>query len=134
MTVDYATAGRLLEAYGRAWATFDGDAWVDLFTDDARYHVDPFSPPIEGHLALRAHLGETAGTQEDMEFTVERHWVSGTTVLAAWHASYRRRGTPDRMRIAGFMTMEVAPDGRIDRLHEWWMARPPNASDQGGHG
>ena len=30
---DYSTAGVLLEAYGRAWQTFDGDAWVALFTE-----------------------------------------------------------------------------------------------------
>ncbi len=52
--------------------------------------------------------------QRDVEFTVERHWVSGSTVLAAWHASWigqtdgigrpsrrlpdggRRRGRSDR--------------------------------------
>ena len=133
MTIDYATGGQLLERYGRAWAEFDGDAWVGLFTEDARYHGDPFSPPLVGHNAIRAFLGESAETQEDVEFTVERHWVSGDTVLAAWHASYLRRGTPDRVRFAGFMTLEVAPDGRIDRLHEWWMARP-TGSDQEGHG
>ena len=133
MTIDYAAGGELLERYGRAWAEFDGDAWVGLFTEDARYHVDPFSPPLVGHNAIRAYLVESAETQEDVEFTVERHWVSGDTVLAAWHASYNRRGTPDRARLAGFMTLEVAPDGRIDRLHEWWMARP-TGSDQEGHG
>ena len=37
--VDYAAAGDLLEKYGDAWATFDGDAWVALFSDDAEYHV-----------------------------------------------------------------------------------------------
>jgi ketosteroid isomerase-like protein len=134
MSVDYAAASSLLEGFGRARSTFDGDAWVGLFTEDARYHGDPFSPPLEGHLALRAYLVESAETQDDVEFTIERHWVSGSTVLAAWHASYLRRGTPDRVRIAGFMTMEVAADGRIDRLHEWWMTRPPNASGQEGHG
>jgi ketosteroid isomerase-like protein len=134
VTIDYAGAGRLLDAFSRAWHDFDGDAWVGLFTEDARYHGDPFSPPIEGHLGLRALLVESAEAQEDVEFTVERHWVAGDTVLAAWHASYRRRGTPDRVRIAGFMTMEVAADGRIDRLHEWSMTRPPNASGQEGNG
>ena len=134
MTIDYATGGRLLDAYGRAWAEFDGDAWVGLFTDDARYYGDPFAPPFEGHNALRAFLVESAETQEDVDFTVERHWVAGDTVLAAFHASYRRRGTPERLRFSGFMTMEVAPDGRIDLLHEWWMVRPLNAPDQEGHG
>jgi hypothetical protein len=134
MTLDYAGGGRILEAFGRAWAAFDGDAWVGLFTEDARYHGDPFSPPFEGHNALRAFLLESAATQEDVECTFERHWVIGDTVLAAWHASYRRKGTSELVRSAGFMTLEVAPDGRIDRSHVWWMARPPDAPGQEGHG
>ena len=77
--IDYAAGGELLEAYGSAWETFDGDAWVDLFTEDAEYHEDPFGAPLVGHNALRAVLLEAAEAQRDVEFTVERHWVSGTT-------------------------------------------------------
>ena len=134
MTIDYATGGRLLEAYGRAWATFDGDAWVALFTEDAAYHGDPFAPPMVGDLALRAFLDHAARTQEQVEFTVERHWVAGDTVLAAFHASYVERATRERVRCSGFMTMDVAPDGRIERFHEWWMARPSTTPGQEGDG
>jgi ketosteroid isomerase-like protein len=122
MTVDYATGGDLLEAFGRAWAAFDGDAWVALFTEDAAFHGDPFSPPLMGHNAIRAFLLASAEEQEQVEFTVERHWVSGSTVLGAWHASYVRRATRERVRLSGFMTLDVAVDGRIARLHDWWMA------------
>jgi ketosteroid isomerase-like protein len=116
---DYASAADLLEAYGRAWETFDGDAWVAIFTDDAEYHEDPFEAPIVGHNALRAYLLEASGTQRDVEFTVERHWVSGDTVLAAWHVSFVRRASGRLVRMAGFMTAEVAADGRITRFREW---------------
>ena len=34
--------GRSARGYGAAWAAFDGDAWVAIFSDDAEYHVDPF--------------------------------------------------------------------------------------------
>jgi ketosteroid isomerase-like protein len=116
--VDYATAGDLLEAYGRAWETFDGDAWVALFTEDAEYHEDPFEPPLVGPNALRAYLLDASGSQRDVEFTVERHWVSGETVLAAWHAAFTRRASGQHVRMAGFMTAEVAGD-RIARFREW---------------
>jgi ketosteroid isomerase-like protein len=91
MTVDYAAAGDLLERYGRAWQTFDGDAWVDLFAEHAEYHEDPFEPPLVGHNAIRAYLLEASRNQDQVEFTVERHWVAAQTVLAAWHASFVRR-------------------------------------------
>lgn len=122
--IEYAAAGDLLAAYGRAWEGFDGDAWVALFTNDAEYHGDPFGEPLVGHNALRAFMLESAATQQDVDFTVERHWVSGSTVLAAWHASWMRRQDSGRMRCAGFLAADVAPDGRISRIHEWWMLAP----------
>jgi ketosteroid isomerase-like protein len=122
--IDYAAAGDLLEAYGRAWQAFDGDAWVAIFTEDAEYHEDPFGAPLVGHNALRATMLESAETRRDVDFTVERHWVSGSTVLAAWHASWTRRVDGGVVRASGFMTAEVVPDGRINRLHRWWMLAP----------
>jgi len=117
--IDYAGAGELLDRYGRAWETFDGDAWVALFTEDAEYHDDPFGEPIVGQNALRAYLLDAANAQRDVEFTVERHWVSGTTLLAAWHASFVRRESERVVRMAGFMVAEVDADGRIARFREW---------------
>jgi ketosteroid isomerase-like protein len=122
--IAYAAGGELLAAYGRAWEAFDGDAWVAIFSDDAEYHNDPFGPPMVGHNALRAYLLDAAGSQRDVEFTIERHWVAGTTVLAAWHVSFVRQPTGQQVRLAGFMTMDVAGDGRIDRFREWAQYAP----------
>ena len=122
--IDYAAAGDLLDAYGAAWAAFDGDGWVAIFVEDAEYHEDPFSEPLVGHNALRAYLLREAEAKRDIDFTVERHWVSGSTVLAAWHASWIARADGQGVRVAGFMTAEVADDGRIGRLHEWRLTAP----------
>lgn len=125
--IDYATGGDLLEAYGTAWETFDGDAWVALFAEEAEYHGDPFGAPLVGHNALRAFMLESAETHRAVDFTVERHWVSGATVLAGWHASWTRRDGGGLVRTAGFLAADVAPDGRISRFHEWWMIAPTSA-------
>jgi ketosteroid isomerase-like protein len=119
MNLDHAAAADLLERYERAWEAFDGDAWTDLFTEDAEYHEDPFEPPLVGHNDIRAYLLKAAEAQDQVDMTVERHWVAGTTVLAAWHASYVARTGHARVRLAGFMTLEIADDGRIARLREW---------------
>ena len=124
MTIDYAAGGELLERYGRAWESFDGDAWVALFTEDAEYHEDPFGTPLVGHNALRAYLLESYDRQRDVEFTVERHWVSGSTVLAAGTPRGSDGPIGARARIAGFLTADVAADGRIGRFHETWMTAP----------
>ncbi len=125
--IDYAAAGVWLEAYGTAWQTFDGDAWVALFTEDAEYHEDPFKPPLVGHNALRAYLLDAAASQRDVDFTVERHWVSGDTLLAAWHVTFLRRAGGEVVRMAGFLTGEVAPDGQVSHLREWTRYAPDTA-------
>ena len=100
--IDYAAAGECSRHTGGRGQTFDGDAWVALFTDDAEYHEDPFGTPLVGHNALRAYLLDASASQRDVEFTVERHWVSGTTILAAWHVTFVRRASGRRR-----------PDGRV---------------------
>ena len=110
--IGYADGGRmargLRHARGRHSTATPGSP---CFTDDAEYHEDPFGSPLVGHNALRAFLLDAAASQRDVEFTVEQHWVSGTTVLAAWHASFARRSTGRIVRLAGFLTAEVAPTG-----------------------
>ena len=81
--IDYAAAGDLLEAYGAAWATFDGDAWVALFTEDAEYHEDPFGAPLVGHNALRAYLLDAAAI-------AARRRVHGRAPLGLGHDGARR--------------------------------------------
>jgi ketosteroid isomerase-like protein len=127
MNFDYAAAGELLERYGRAWEAFDGDAWVELFTDDVEYHRDPFELPLVGHNAVRAYLLEAAELQEEVTFTVERHWVVDPTILVAWHASYVARDNGATVRLAGFMTLEMR-DRRIGRLRKWVRRRDGTAA------
>ncbi len=95
--IDYAAAGDLLARYGAAWEAFDGDAWVAIFSDEAEYHEDPFGEPLVGHNALRAYLLDASASQRDVEFTVERHWVSGAR---SWPSGTRR--SPDGQPAAAF--------------------------------
>ena len=123
MSVDYAAGGELLEAWRRAFQAFDGEAWSDLFTEDVEYRTDAFSPPLVGRSAVRAYLLQTSRDREQLEITIERHWVVAPTILAAFHSSYVRTLDRARVHVAGFLTAEVGGDGRIERLREWTEAR-----------
>src|SRR5215203_3160845 len=48
MTLTYAAAHDLLEAYDEARMTYDGDAFTALFADEAELTLDPFAPPLAG--------------------------------------------------------------------------------------
>ena len=113
----------LLEAYKQAWERRDPDLAVDLFSEDAEYRDDPFEEPMRGSNAIRAYWNEAAATQANVEFDAERIWVVGRTVLASWHAAFTRRATAQRVRIRGFMTLELDQDGKVHRFREWWHRR-----------
>jgi len=123
MTITYAQGHDLLDGWMRARARYDGDAFTGLFSEAAEVTIDPFAPPLAGHNALRAYLLEAAEAERHYDLAVERHWVSGDTVLAAWHASWTRRADEAKVRQAGFLSAEVGEDGRITRLRLWTVAR-----------
>jgi ketosteroid isomerase-like protein len=127
MSLDHAGAADLLDRFARAREAFDGDAWTELFTDDVEYREDPFEPPLVGKNAVRAYLNEAAERQEQVAFTVERHWVVDPTILLAFHAGYVQRSDRARVQVAGFMTLEIR-DGRIARLREWYHRRATPAA------
>jgi hypothetical protein len=64
-----------------------------------------------------------AESERTYDLAIERHWVSGDTVLAAWHASWNRRSDDAKIRQAGFLSAEVGGDGRIVRLRLWSVTR-----------
>jgi hypothetical protein len=123
VSITYARAHDLLEALVRARMRYDGDAWTDRFVEDAEVVLDPFEPALVGHNALRAYLLDAAEAERWFDLAVERHWVSGDMVLAAWHASWNRRSDEAKVRQAGFLSAEVGEDGRIVRLRQWTVTR-----------
>ena len=123
MPLTYANGHDLLEAFVRARMRYDGDAFTALFSDDAELALDPFTAPLAGHNALRAYLGQAAVTERYLDLAIERHWVAGQHVLAAWHASWNRVPDEAKVRQAGFLSAEVGEDGRIVRLRTWIVTR-----------
>lgn len=123
MTLSYAAGHDLLEALTRARIACDGDGYTALFVDEAEVVLDPFAAPLVGHNALRAYLLESAAAERHYDLAIERHWVVGDTVLAAWHASWNRSADDAKVRLAGFLAAETGGDGRIVRLREWFNTR-----------
>jgi ketosteroid isomerase-like protein len=123
VTPSYADGRDLLDAFVQARTRYDGDAFAALFTEVAELYLDPFAPALVGHNALRAYLGQAAVTERHYDLAVERHWVAGQHVLAAWHASWNRVADDAKVRQAGFLSAEVGEDGRIARLRTWTVTR-----------
>ncbi len=113
----------LLARLKSAWERRDVDAIVDLYREDAEFRPDPFEPALVGDLAIRDYWTTAAATLAHVEFDAERVWVSGTTVLASWQGAVTRRGTAERLRQRGFMTIELDDQGAVARMREWIVSR-----------
>ena len=120
--VDYAWAGDFLDAWVAARENGDISPFVDRFMEDATLQPGPFEAPLERTNAIRAYFLQRNAEEADVDLTVERHWVSGATILAAWHASYQRRPDRGHVREAGFLTAEIRSN-RCVRLRLWTMSR-----------
>lgn len=119
--ISHGDAQDLLATFKRAWERRSPDEIVEIFDANAEYRPDPFAEPLQGLNAIRSLWNEIAATQAHVEFDAERIWVSGGTVLASWHAAYTRRATSERVRIRGFMTMEMneSQPRRVQRMKQW---------------
>ena len=123
MSFAYADAHDLLGRLVAARSRYDGDLLVEQFADACEVVLDPFEAPLVGHNPLRAYLNDAAEAERWFDLAIERHWVSGSTVLAAWHASWNRVADEAKVRQAGFLSAEVGEDGRIARLRLWTVSR-----------
>jgi ketosteroid isomerase-like protein len=121
-SVAYAWAGDWMDSYKRALESGDGDLLTGLFHDDGELVPDPFEPALAGANAIRAYLLRATAEETQLDLTVERHWVSGPTILAAWHATFVRQSDRAHVRQAGFLTAEIR-GGRCARLRRWAISR-----------
>ena len=140
-TLTPGDAQDILETYKRAWERRDPDLVMTIFTDEAEYREDPFEEPFKGANAIRAYWNEAVAGQAHVEFDAERIWVAGDTILASWHCAFTRRANSERVRLRGFMTLEVDGSRKVWRFREWWHRRvvgtdstfrPEGGTTQGG--
>jgi hypothetical protein len=131
VTLSYPQAHDLLESFVKARTDYAGDAFVDLFAEQAEVSLDPFEPPLAGHNDLRAYLNAAAEAERWFNLEIERHWASGDAALAAWHASWTRRSDEAKVRQSGFLVAETDGDRRIVRLRQWTVTREHPAGQEG---
>ncbi|MFO1541459.1 MAG: nuclear transport factor 2 family protein [Chloroflexota bacterium] len=113
----------LLAALKRGWEARDVDALLALLAEDADIRPDPFGAACVGTLAIRAWLTGLMARAANTELDAERSWVVGRTVLAAWHGALTDRAGARRIRLRGFLALDLDAAGRIARLRAWPLHR-----------
>lgn len=119
----HGAAQDLIAQAKRGWEERLPDVIVDLFAAAASYRESPFTAELTGHNAIRARWNDICARQRNVDFDAERIWVSGHTVLVAWHAAYTRASTAERIRVRGFTTLELDAAGKVSRMRQWPVSR-----------
>ena len=124
MTVSYPQGDDLLEAFMKARKRYDGRRVRRPVRRGRRRSCSTRSARRWRATTRSGHTCSKRPTRSaTYDLAIERHWVSGDTVLAAWHASWNRRTDEATVRQAGFLAAEVGGDGRIVRLRLWTVTR-----------
>jgi hypothetical protein len=115
--VDEEMLRRFVEGYLVAWTSNDPGDVRALFTEDAEYRFEPYSPPRRGHEEIVA--GWLEGRDEVGEWSFEWKSVAfdGSTAVLEGRTEYFGRSDYRNLWV-----IEFADDGRATSFTEWYMA------------
>lgn len=118
--MDSTTVAAWVDRYVQAWNSNDVADIGSLFTVDAAYYTDPFSPPwrgrdaiIQGWLDRRDEPGNTTFRYELLASTADTGLIRGWT---QYH-------NPPR-EYSNIWLIRFDPHGQCREFTEWWMEKP----------
>lgn len=122
MTSDADRLTAWIDGYVRAWNSNHAADIEALFTEDAEYYTDPYSPPwsgraqiVEEWLGHRDEPGETSFEWQPLVVGPGLNIVTGETRY------------PNRT-YSNLWEITLDDEGRCSRYVEWWMAHPSTKS------
>jgi ketosteroid isomerase-like protein len=117
-----ASLAAWLEGYKAAWETRDADKAVALFTADATYQDEAFTPPNVGSRGIRDYWAKVTAGQRDVKFQYQVLSVKGNTGIAHWSAEFAvaDANPPTTIALDGVFLLEFDGSGKVRSLREWW--------------
>ncbi len=125
-----------LDAYERAWETYDAALVADLFTEDAEYRWHPADEPETGRDAIVFAWLNPSGNASDRDEPgtylgeYRPYAVDGSRAVAVGTSTYwsdASRSRVDRVYYNCWL-LEFGDDGRCHSFTEYWMSpRKANA-------
>ena len=117
-----ASLAAWLEGYKAAWETRDPEKAVALFTADATYQDEAFTPPHVGAQGIRDYWTKVTAGQRDVKFQYQLLSVKGNTGIAHWSAVFgvAEANPPTSIALDGVFLLEFDAAGKCRSLREWW--------------
>lgn len=109
-----------VDAYVRAWNSNDPAAIGALFSQDAAYYTEPYSPPWRGRDEIVRQWLDRKDAPGETEFRWQPIAVSPDVAVVQGETVYH---TPPRT-YSNLWVVRLAADGRCAEFTEWWMQHP----------
>jgi uncharacterized protein (TIGR02246 family) len=116
-----------LEDYKAAWETRDPEKAVQLFTEDATYQDEAFSPPHQGAQGIRDYWTRVTAGQRDVKFKYQVLSVTGNSGIAHWSAQFAVADSATTINLDGVFLLDFGPGGKCRSLREWWFLQSSEA-------
>jgi uncharacterized protein (TIGR02246 family) len=130
VTPDRAAVQSWLDAYVRAWQSYDPAEIADLWTEDAIW-IYPFGVRARGRAAITAewlaeqHLDVRGGYDARYEPIA----IDGDIVVTHGRTSFFDPATGETQTdYDNIWVLRFGPDGRCAEFHEWYAPRPDPAT------
>ena len=117
---------RWLDAYVRAWRSYDESEIADLWTDDALW-LYPFGVRATGRAAITAEWLAEKHLFEDGGYTGVYEPIAIDGLFAVTHGRtlfYDTETGATRAEFDNVWVLRFGPDGRCAEFHEWYAGRP----------
>jgi hypothetical protein len=125
--IDRASVTAWLDAYVRAWKTYDPQAIGDLFSENATYAYSPFSEPIRGRAAIVASWLEEPDTPGTYDGHYEPIMIEDDSAVTNGRSLYfEQDGSTLRAEWNNIFVLHFDDEGRCTEYREWYMQRPKN--------
>ena len=106
-----------LDAYVRAWRSYDETAIRALFAPDATYAYKPYDEPEQGHDAIVAAWLREPDEPATWEAAYAPSLIEGRRAIATGETRYRDPGKV----YSNLFELEFDDDERCTRFVEWYM-------------
>ena len=108
-----------LDAYVKAWRSYDGDAIGALFAADATYAYHPYDEPVRGRDAIVASWLEERDEPGSWEAAYRPLLLEGDRAVATGETRYA-----DGRVFSNLYVMRFDDEGRCTDFVEWYIEQP----------
>ena len=113
-----------VDAYVRAWNSNDPAAIGALFSQDAAYYTEPYSPPWRGRDEIVRQWLDRKDAPGEAEFRWQPIAVSPDVAVVQGETVYH---TPPRT-YSNLWVIRLDAEGHCTEFTEWWMRHPDSNS------